>query len=84
MWAFLLVSRTFPSVSSFFLCTVPGSKQKAFLLCSPVQVVYGEPGSRLVDQAVTPKALIESGGRLRLHADYYIKKQVSFVSGTSI
>ena len=50
----------------------------------PAQVVYGEPGSRLVDQAVTPKALIESGGRLRLHADYYIKKQVSLVSGTSI
>lgn len=33
-------------------------------------------GARLVDMAVAPHALIESGGRLRLHAHYYIIKQI--------
>ena len=40
------------------------------------QVVYGEPGSRLVDQAVGPRELVESQGALRLNATYYILKQV--------
>ncbi|GAX80194.1 hypothetical protein CEUSTIGMA_g7632.t1 [Chlamydomonas eustigma] len=42
----------------------------------PFVVVYGQPGSRLVDQAVDPKELVESGGRLRLNAVYYITKQI--------
>ena len=42
----------------------------------PYLVVHGEPGARLVDMVVPPKALIESGGRLRLHAAYYITKQI--------
>ncbi|BDA47990.1 probable DNA polymerase zeta catalytic subunit [Coccomyxa sp. Obi] len=42
----------------------------------PYVIVHGEPGARLVDMAVTPHALIESGGRLRLHAHYYINKQI--------
>ncbi len=29
-----------------------------------------------MDMAVTPHALTESGGRLRLHAHYYINKQI--------
>ena len=33
-------------------------------------------GARLIDMVVSPHALIESGGRLRLHANYYITKQI--------
>ena len=40
------------------------------------QVVYGAPGSRLIDQAVEPRELVESRGALRLNATYYITKQV--------
>ena len=40
------------------------------------QVVYGAPGSRLVDQAISPLELVESQGSLRLNATYYITKQV--------
>eukprot|EP00798_Chlamydomonas_sp_ICE-L_P022552 gene22552-29677_t len=43
----------------------------------PYLVVYGEPGARLIDQCVPPKSLIESGGNLRLHGLYYIKKQIN-------
>ncbi|CAG9460605.1 unnamed protein product [Pedinophyceae sp. YPF-701] len=42
----------------------------------PYVVVYGEPGARLVDLVVPPEALVESKGRLRLHAMYYITKQI--------
>jgi DNA polymerase zeta len=42
----------------------------------PYVVVYGEPGARLADMVVPPRALVESGGRLRLHAVYYITKQI--------
>ena len=42
----------------------------------PYVVVYGEPGARLSDMVVPPRALVESGGRLRLHAVYYITKQI--------
>lgn len=42
----------------------------------PYVVVYGEPGSRLVDLVVSPHVLVESQGRLRLHGMYYITKQV--------
>ena len=34
------------------------------------------PGARLVDMVVTPHALVEAGGKLRLHAIYYITKQI--------
>lgn len=42
----------------------------------PYVVVYGEPGARLVDLVVPPPALVEGGGRLRLHSLYYITKQI--------
>lgn len=42
----------------------------------PYVVVYGEPGARLADMVVPPRALVESGGKLRLHALYYITKQI--------
>ena len=42
----------------------------------PYVVVYGEPGARLADMVVPPRVLVESGGRLRLHATYYITKQI--------
>ena len=42
----------------------------------PYVVVYGEPGARLIDMVVSPRALIESKGRLRLHSLYYITKQI--------
>jgi hypothetical protein len=42
----------------------------------PFVVVYGEPGARLVDQVISPRQLVESRGRLRLNATYYITKQV--------
>lgn len=42
----------------------------------PYVVVSGEPGARLLDMAVAPRALVESGGRLRLNALYYITRQV--------
>lgn len=39
-------------------------------------VVHGQPGARLIDCVVHPAALLASGGRLRLHGDYYILKQL--------
>lgn len=33
-------------------------------------------GARLVDMVVAPRALVEAAGRLRLHAGYYITKQI--------
>ena len=33
-------------------------------------------GARLVDMVVAPHALVEAGGKLRLHAVYYITKQI--------
>ena len=42
----------------------------------PYVVVYSEPGSRLADMVVSPRALVESSGRLRLHGLYYITKQI--------
>ncbi len=33
-------------------------------------------GARLVDMVVEPRALVESQGRLHLHAIYYITKQI--------
>lgn len=34
-------------------------------------------GSRLMDVVVAPRALLDSGGRLRLNAQYYITKQIN-------
>ena len=42
----------------------------------PYVVVHGEPGARLIDMVVPPETLVESGGQLRLHAVYYITKQI--------
>jgi len=42
----------------------------------PYVVVYGEPGARLVDLAVDPHALVNSEGRMRINATYYITRQV--------
>ena len=39
-------------------------------------VIHGEPGARLIDMVVEPETLVESGGTLRLHAVYYITKQI--------
>ncbi|KAL6779569.1 POLZ1 [Auxenochlorella protothecoides x Auxenochlorella symbiontica] len=39
-------------------------------------VVHGAPGARLIDMVVPPSALVEARGRLRLHALYYITKQI--------
>lgn len=39
-------------------------------------VVHGEPGARLIDMVVPPETLVESQGQLRLHAVYYITKQI--------
>lgn len=39
-------------------------------------VVHGQPNARLIDMVVPPAALVESGGRLRLHGQYYITKQI--------
>ena len=36
----------------------------------------GHAGARLIDMVVSPHALLESQGRLRLHANYYITKQI--------
>lgn len=35
-----------------------------------------DAGARLIDMVAAPHALIESHGRLRLNANYYITKQV--------
>lgn len=43
----------------------------------PYVVVCGEPGARLVDMVSDPHTLLESSGRLRLHALYYITKQIN-------
>lgn len=42
----------------------------------PYVVVHREPGARLIDLVAPPKELIESRGQLRLHASYYILKQI--------
>eukprot|EP00897_Mesotaenium_endlicherianum_P009916 jgi/Mesen1/8953/ME000056S08359 len=42
----------------------------------PYVVVHGEPGARLVDLVVDPQELVDSRGGLRLHAAYYITKQI--------
>ena len=42
----------------------------------PYVVVHGEPGARLYDMVVPPRALVEGGGRLRLHGLYYITRQI--------
>jgi hypothetical protein len=44
-----------------------------------MQVVAGAPNSRLVDLVVSPQVLVQqdsSKTTLRLHANYYIVKQV--------
>lgn len=38
--------------------------------------ITGIAGARLVDMVVTPHALVEAGGKLRLHTVYYITKQI--------
>jgi DNA polymerase zeta len=43
----------------------------------PYVVVYGHRGARLSDMVVPPRALVEAGGALRLHALYYITKQIN-------
>lgn len=43
----------------------------------PYVVVYGEPGSRLVDVVVDPYTLLASHGNLKLNALYYINKQIN-------
>lgn len=42
----------------------------------PYVVVHGEPGARLYDMVVPPCALVEAGGRLRLHGVYYVTKAI--------
>lgn len=42
----------------------------------PFIIVHGEIGSNLREQAVTPWEMIESRGRQRLNASYYISKQI--------
>jgi len=42
----------------------------------PYVVVQGLPGSRVVDLVIEPLTLLRSQGRLRLHAHYYLVKQV--------
>ena len=39
-------------------------------------VVHGEPKARLVDCVVHPQTFLAAGGRLRLHGQYYITKQI--------
>ena len=39
-------------------------------------VTHGQPGSRLIDMVFSPGELIDSRGGLRLHAEYYCKKQI--------
>lgn len=39
-------------------------------------VTHGQPGARLIDMVFSPGELIESRGSLRLHAEYYCKKQI--------
>jgi len=43
----------------------------------PYLVVCGAPSSRLMDVVVAPRVLLDSGGRLRLNAQYYITKQIN-------
>lgn len=45
-------------------------------LCRPTPHPHPLAGARLVDMVVAPHVLVESGGRLRLHAQYYITKQI--------
>ena len=40
-------------------------------------------GARLIDMVAAPHALIESHGRLRLNANYYITKQVQLAISSS-
>ena len=51
-------------------------KQNSMAERVPYVVVYGEPGARLVDLCVDPRALVASDGRLRVNGLYYITKQV--------
>lgn len=39
-------------------------------------VVHGEPKARLVDCVVHPHTFLAAGGRLQLHGQYYITKQI--------
>lgn len=39
-------------------------------------VCCSRPGARLVDMVVSPHALVESGGALRLNGHYYISRQI--------
>lgn len=39
-------------------------------------MVHGPPTARLIDVVVPPRALVESGGRLRLNAVYYITRAI--------
>ena len=48
----------------------------ATFLGSRLKPILCTPGARLVDMVVTPHALVEAGGKLRLHAVYYITKQI--------
>ena len=43
----------------------------------PYVVVYGQPGSRLVDLVVDPYKLVDSAGNMRLNAMYYITRQIN-------
>lgn len=42
----------------------------------PYVVVHGPPAARLIDVVVPPRALVESGGHLRLNALYYITRAI--------
>lgn len=46
------------------------------MACAELRKPCACAGARLIDMVVSPHALIESGGRLRLHASYYITKQI--------
>ena len=42
----------------------------------PYVVLAGEPGARLGDMVAPPRLLVEAAGRQRLHALYYITRQL--------
>ena len=49
----------------------------------PRSVCMHGAGARLIDMVAAPHALIESHGRLRLNANYYITKQVQLTTHSS-
>ncbi len=56
--------------------TITHSAEPRFGERVPYVVVHGPPAARLIDVVVPPRALVESGGRLRLNAVYYITRAI--------